>query len=79
MCGLMSEAVFIQFSDVHFQPFEIESKSGFDPNTYCLGDMKLIFPVVIICVAIGFSVLTALALYNHSQKQKLTTEVFHEL
>ncbi|CBY16214.1 unnamed protein product [Oikopleura dioica] len=75
----MSEAVFIQFSDVHFQPFQIDNKNGFDPNSYCLGDMKLIFPVVIILVAIGFTVLTVLALYQHRQQAKLTTEVFHEL
>ena len=44
----------LKFTDVRFQPYQIESKSGFDNPSYCENDIKVIFPAFVAGIVYSF-------------------------
>ena len=79
VCNLNREAATLKFTDVRFQPFQIESRNGFDTPTYCISDMKVIFPAFISIVALVVASILGVYLYQ-TKRQRISQEnIFREL
>jgi len=74
ICELNIEAVNLKFTDVRFQPYQIESKSGFDNPSYCENDIRVIFPAFVAVVSLVVAAIVGVYLYQSKKKRQTFEE-----
>ena len=73
-CQLGAETAELRFTAVRFQPFQIESASGFDAPLFCSNDLKVIFPAFVASLAILMASVLGFYLYRTNRRARLRQE-----